>query len=627
MPPKPPAPAALPPHPAARQSLTLLLMGAATLVYGVAKLPSLDGWIAGPILLTLAGGMIGLGLFVRQSGPAAQAVNVALNLALSGHLAEADELFTQAGARFSIGYIRRVIAVNRAWIALRRGDLEASVTFATEAVTRPVQWLSRSVDQGNVAEARALRAIALASLGDDARAEEDITASLQSPFASPTALARAELARALLLERGGDRAALGAHLAKHRRLLLEYTHPRERAIVRAYQRMLGAQAHSIYRHGASRDPAPRDEPALADWVGKIAPGAAAFVRADAPRGSEPLDRAPEPATPVSPAVAASAKARFQAPSRARQRVIVLAVWALLIVTLLAIWQLLAPTPRPRGHIPAPAPGTDDPSLLVALVPWLLPAIFVGVLVFFVKRRRPLDLQLRAAQAALARGDEATALASFTALTKSPPGVAGPALLALATEKERTGSLQAAEALCDRGIAASLPIAAAASDFLLPGLFAEHAVILAAQGKRAEAAAELALIEERYPAYALLDATRFRISLVDKARHGDFAGAARIADRSAELPLSVRDELLADLVRVVDGAREGSAGEVDRLRKELRTDLVSRTWIEKVAPAALNAFERVGIEVGAEDLASEAEAEREREAEAEAAAIERGRGWV
>jgi hypothetical protein len=607
-----------------RQSLTLLVMGAGTLVYGVAKLPGPEGWITGPIMLTLAGGMIGLGLFVRQSGPAAQAVNVALNLALSGRLAEADELFAQAHARFSIGYIRRVIAVNRAWIALRRGDLEASVAFATEAVTRPVQWLSRSVDQGNVAEARALRAIALASLGDDAHATDDINTILQSPLATPTALARAELARALLLERGGDRAALGAHLAKHRRLLLEYTHPRERAIVRAYQRMLGAHAHSIYRHGATRDPAPRDEPALADWVGKIAPGAAAFVRADAPRGSEPLDRAP--AISVSPEVAASAKARFQAPSRAKKGLVVLGLWVVLILMFVAIWQVLAPEQPWHAPIPVPAP-VNEPSMLVTMFPWLLPAIFIGVLVFFVKRRRPLDLQLRAAQAALARGDEAAALASFTALAGNPPAVAGPALLALATEQERTGSLQAAEVLCDRGITKSLPIAAAASDFLLPGLFAEHAVILAAQGKRAEATAELALIEERYPAYALLDAARFRISLVDRARHGDFAGAAQIADRSADLPLSVRDELLADLVRVVDGAREGSAAEVDRLRKELRTDLVSRAWIEKVAPAALSAFERVGIEVGAEDLASEAEAEREREAEAEAAAVERGRGWV
>ena len=151
--------------------------------------------------------------------------------------------------------------------------------------------------------------------------------------------------------------------------------------------------------------------------------------------------------------------------------------------------------------------------------------------------------------------------------------------------------------------------------------------LAAQGKRAEAVAELALIEERYPAYALLDAARFRISLVDRARHGDFAGAARIADRSADLPLSVRDELLADLVRVVDGGRDGAAIEVDRLRKELRADSVSRAWIEKVAPAVLGAFEQVGSEVGPEDLARDEEAEREREAEEEAAMVARGRGWV
>ncbi len=616
MPPEPPP--ALPPHPAVRQSLIFLGGGAGMIVYGITLLANPGGWLAGPIFLVTAGGLIGLGLFVRQSGPAAQAVNQALNLALTGQIAEADDRFAAADARFSLGYVRRVIAINRAWIALRRGDLERAVELAGTAISRPVQWLTRGHDRSNIAEALGIRAVALASLGDDVGAERDIAAILANPLASPYALARAELSKALLLERAGDRAALGAHLAKHRRLLLEHTHPRDRAIVRAYQRMLTAQSTSVYRHGASRDPAPRDEPALSDWVAKLAPGAASFVRPEAARGNAPLD--PEPAVEVAPAVAAVAKARFNAPRSAGKGLRVLALWALLVVTFLAIWQFLGPERPPPGRfrVPVPAPVSEDPSLFATLFPALIPALFVAFFLFFLLRRgRAQEEQIRAAQAKLARGDEASALAMFTTLSKGLPGVAGQSLLALAAEMERTGDLHIAETLCDRGIAKSLRIVAAASDFLLPGLFTEHAVIAAAQGRRAEAAAELALIEERYPAYALLDTARFRISLIDRARNGDFAGAARIAEKSADLPLTVRDELLADLVRVIAGTEPGGGGEADRLQRELRGDAVSRAWIEKVAPAALAAFEQVGSEVGAKESAEDDEAERERLAEEEA----------
>jgi hypothetical protein len=157
------------------------------------------------------------------------------------------------------------------------------------------------------------------------------------------------------------------------------------------------------------------------------------------------------------------------------------------------------------------------------------------------------------------------------------------------------------------------------DFLLPGLFAEHALLLAAQGASAEAAAELALIEERYPSYALLDTIRLRITLIDRARQGDFAGAARIADRSADLPLTLRDELLADLVRVVANPEAGAGVEVDRLRKELRADAVSRAWIEKVAPRVLTAFEQADRDTRAKEEPSDEEALREHLAEEEALA--------
>lgn len=614
----PEAPPAPQKNPTTRQSALMLLSGGLLMVSGVSTTLGSHGAILGPIILACASVIIALALYTRQSWPAAQAVNAALNATLSGRLAEAELGFLGANAQFKLGYIRRIIAVNRAWIALRRGDLERAVALSTEAVNRPLGWLTRTAERGNIIDARGIRAVALASLGDRAAAEADIAAVGASPLAMPPALARAELARALLLEQAGDRGALGAHLAKHRRLLLEHTHPRERAIVRAYLRMLETKASSVYRHSAPRDAVTSDEPALSDWVAKLAPAAAAFVGAEKSHSTAPLAR--EPRTPDAPA-AAAAQARFQLePVKKGRKVLV--VYAVMTVIFLGIWQLFAVRP------PAHRSGADASLVATSFfgASTLILAAFVGVIALLVQRRRAKEAQLRAALVTLARGDETAALASFQDLTSAPPLIATQALLTLATETERTGDLRAAEALCEQGIAKGATSPIAASTFLLPGLFAEHALTLAARGESAQAHAELALLEQRYPAYALLDTVRLRVTLLDKARRGDFAGAASVAEKSADLPLTVRDELLADLVRVLADPESNGSAETERLRKELRTDTVSAAWIEKVAPRVIAAFVGGGAGALVEEIAANEEAEREALA-AEEEEKERARGWV
>ena len=516
MPPKLPA---VPPHPAVRQSLSFFAL-AAMMLLGGGLLPVLfNGWVMTPFFFAAGGGLIWVGRFVRQSASAAQAVNLALNLALAGRIAEADERYAEADARFSLRYIRRVIAVNRAWIALRRGDLERAVALSGEAISRPVQWITRQNERSNILEARGIRALARASLGDAASAEQAIAAILENPLASPAALARAELSRALLLEQAGDRIALGAHLAKNRRLL-EHTHPRERAIVRAYQRMLEAQATSVYRHSAPREPAPRDEPALSDWVAKLAPGAASFVRAEVAHRAGSGEQ--EPSAQITPGLAAAVRARFDRKSSAGRGAKVVGLWMLLIVMFLAIWQFLAPDQPTTARARVPMPVHSDPSILGTIIPFLLAMFFVGLVLLFARQKQARGPRLSTAHAELARGDEAAALAMLTTLSNGPPIVAAQALLALATERERTGDLATAQALCERGIALAQSIAAVAYDILLPGLFAEHALILAAQGESPGAAAELGLIEERYPTFAFLATARFRITLVDRARREQMA---------------------------------------------------------------------------------------------------------
>ncbi len=610
---------ALPPDPGARQWRLLLLSGALLTLSGVTTAMGSNGVIMGPIVLACASVVIGFALFVRQSGPAAQAVNLALNATLAGRLVEAEERFTAANARYKLGYIRRVIAVNRAWIALRRGDLERAVTFADEAINRPLGILTRAVERGNIIDARGIRAVALASLGDRVRAEADIAAIGASPLALPPALARAELARALLLEQAGDRGALAAHLDRNRRLLLEYTHPRERAVVRAYLRMLEAQTTSVYRHGAERDRvAHDDEPLLSDWVAKLSPAAAAFVGAERACSAGPLTSATT--APDGPATAA-ARALFQAkPTRNRRKT--LAIWGGFTLFSVVVWQVLSTGPRPH-HAQPVSPSGPDAFLGVSTV---VTAAFVALIVGLVMRQRARTTQLRVALTTLARGDHEAAMGSFRSLVSGPPLVGAQALLQLATETERLGDLGEARTLCERGITLASTSPIAASPMLLPGLFAEHAHILAAQGESAAARAELALIEQRYPAYALLDTVRFRITLLDSARQGDFTGAAQIAEKSADLALTVRDELLADLVRMLADPESRGSVETERLRKELRGDTVSAAWLEKVAPKVAAAFAGAGAAGGAGEPSVEEEAEREAMA-AEEEARERARGWV
>jgi hypothetical protein len=620
----PEPPPATPPNPTARQSTLLLLSGGLLMLSGLITTFGAHGLASGPFILTAASAVIGLALFMRQSWPAAQAVNVAVNATLAGRLVEAEERFIAANAQFKLGYIRRIIAVNRAWIALRRGDLEHAVAFSTEAINRPLGWLTRTVERGNILDARGLRAVALASLGDRVAAEADIAAIGASPLALPPSLARAELARALLLEQSGDRGALAAHLARNRRLLLEHTHPRERAIVRAYLRMLEAKTTSVYRHGAERDQVANDEPLLSDWVAKLAPAAAAFVGAEKTHSATSLQR--EPQAPDEPSAAAAAQARFKLKPAGKIKRI-LAIYAGLTVFSLGIWQLLSAT-RPSRHAGVASSGVMTQATSLIGISVLFGAAFVGATALLVRRQKARDARLRAATVTLARGDEASAMASFTALTKGPPMIAGQALLMLATETERTGDLRAAQALCERGIAAAATVPIVASTFLLPGLFAEHALLLAAQGESAAAQAELTLLAQRHPAYALLDTVRFRITLLDRARRGDFAGAARIAEKNADLALTVRDELLADLVRVIADPESRGSAETERLRKELRGDKVSAAWIEKVAPRVAAAFAGGGESTGVDETAAaEAEAEREALAAEEEEEKQRARGWV
>ena len=151
----------------------------------------------------------------------------------------------------------------------------------TQGLARPLGRYARENALYQIEAARALRAFARASLGDGEGARRDIAAVRARAGVSAESLARVSLAEAIVLERSGGRDALRALLDRDKGLLLESCHPRERAIVRASQRMVRVTTTTAYRAAPPREEEDHrgDEPLLLDRVTRIAPGAAAFVRA------------------------------------------------------------------------------------------------------------------------------------------------------------------------------------------------------------------------------------------------------------------------------------------------------------------------------------------------------------
>lgn len=623
------------PHGTRRLATRQIVIGASViLMSGGAFIVGVSGG-GGLFMFAVMGMMlVGLGFYSRSVGAAVQVVNKAFNLASFGKLHDAGELLDFAEATFRLNYIRRVIDLQRAVIAMRRGELDVALRHIDAAILRPLTLMARYHEQIQLISAHAIRAVLRASTGDRDGAQADIEVVRQSAYAAPEALARAELAAALLLERTGDKEALRAHLAKERRLLLEHTHPRERAIVRAYQRMLKATSTTIYRTGAPREPAPSEEPALADWAAKISPGAAPFVRAPAPGVGSEKNPASVEAEGVDPKALRAAEGRFKPKAGVAKRagIRVFVIWALLIGMFLAIWEFLAQPGAPGEDMEPSALSDVD---LLPLVTWFVP-MFLGLFAFGLiasrlLRARGQTRRLVASLAAIARGEEDRAERELTALGRgSAYMVAAQARLSLAELAERRADLPAALAACEEALArlSTDTARALAGDILLPNILAERAFLFAGMDRGADARAEMSLLGDRYPSYPYLERARFRVSLVEKARKGDVVGAARLAEQSADLPLNPRDELLADLARASANPETAGAGELERLREELRVDAESRRWIEVVAPAALAAFSRAGQPTDEAERDAEAEQEALAEAEVHAgAAVLRSIGGV
>jgi hypothetical protein len=574
----------IPKHPASAQNRRVIVVGSLLAVVGVA--------VAALGAPTFAPGAVALGVFFAWLGyrsnrdmDIVQLNNLAYERLSRGELDAAGVLLGRA-ERTAKGYPRRAVRLQQAVLALHRGDPESAITAATDAASGQVSLLTHAAERRFQASALAVRALAHAALGHADDAERDAEAATRAPSAGADALGRAALARMVLAAQKNELDRLGAQLREHGRAMQTLL-PRERALVRAFRRMVAAGG-SVYRRPARRDEAD-GAAAIRDWVGRVVPQAASFVElGESGTGGEIELEAPtaKARKAVEDQRAASAKAAV--PATKRRALLTLGLWVVLIVLLTAIWSLLSPGP---GEVPVEVTDTGD--LFGSFGTWAglavsaFAAFAVGLLGWRLKDANVANERLREAEILVARGQPEEAAATYRALLSNRSLlVRSSAHLGLAMVAEEQGRFDEAMQDVDKGIGiveANKSWRALASDILLPELHGMRAFLLAISRRGDEANAELALLAREFPTYPFATRTRHRVRLAQALAAGDRDTALAVArQRAPELPLSLRDEMLGDLVLATSGAPLPE-GERERLEGELREDPALARWVRAVAP--------------------------------------------
>ncbi len=676
-------PRKLPPHPARKFAVILILLGATLAIFGVLGLAnaSADGALrvgAGVVLLAS-------GVFVLRAAGAVQLVNSALDHVGRGLLDDAEGLLDAASRTARDGHLARAIAMQRSMIALRRDDTAGAVAHATRAIDVRLGLFGHDAQRIQIANAYGLRAVASASKGDSASAHDDMMRVRSLPCAMPESLALAAVSEVIVYARANDRAALVDALAKNRRLLLELTTPRDRALIRALQRMSAANPSTVYREAASREAhrdAPGDAASTTGWIARAVPDAAAFSGAEGRHAATTPDVGLS-ATPDANAMAGVERARQSAVKKAgfTPTLRLLAMWGALLTMYFAISRFLAPSyadcPSPSGPpwflllggcVVAPAAivvwafrrraanaairasagttrgtglgcgfgtGAAILGIILFLAAWqflnppepphhrtrsattvatatpqrqasrvvhpahdAMSPVVIGLLVvglcgaailFTLRGNRSANARVIAARRLLALDNIGPAEQAFAELSKSRlPLVAAQGEVQLAQFASRRAAWREVIDHCDRGIGRILTnrtAAIAAADLISPMLGAERAFALAASGMVEEATAELAALAKAYPAFPLKTATMIRVQMVQALKRGDIAEARHLAhQRSADLPLSYRDELLADVLLATSGEHV-DARELARLQSDLSADEELRRWLSNIHPNA------------------------------------------
>lgn len=623
------ASSSIPRHATYRYHTALFAVGLALLVIGGFGAASALGaesaieFVTPAVLVALGGTLAVLGSVGRKAGGGVQLVNSSFDLVARGRFADAEKLLDEADKTNPSTLIQCVSALQRALIAMRRGDVQTGLAHVDRGLEmKPGFWYRQSVQLQKI-NGLGIRAFLRAVAGDREGARKDVKELRASPQALPQSLARAALAEAICIEKEGDRDALRAHLAEHHDLLFDVTDRRERAIVRAYQRMLESTATSVYRKPAKLD-MHGDEPPLVDWVAQLVPSAAPFVEAKAQTNvTDELPAAVASDKGKKALTNARKEAAKQVKSPHASRFRFLLVWALCIMAFVGIWTLfVSGSTSPSGGTPKPS-DFDWPDLIPFLgLGYLAILGGLGGRRFWQARKAKKETELLyGAMNLSAQGKLDAAKETLTTLASSPFAfVKAQAHLALAYIAERCADLKTSLEHCDKGIAclSQYVLRISASDILLPDLMSQRAFVLAAMDRHDEAEAELA---ELPPVYPYRSRALLRVRLVSLARRGDLEAAAKLAaETNLDLPLTARDELLANVACAVAKPDSLGAGELPRIRRELRMVSSLRPWLSAVAPTALTALEQLAEDAPTtrEETSADDAAELEARAEAEAA---------
>ena len=221
-----------------------------------------------------------------------------------------------------IGALGGVVFSTRSYIRWLQGDLAACEQFATRAIGAD-RVAVRTLFSDVTANALAIRALARAATQQHAEADADLEVVEANPSASFHARARAALARALLLAHDSDAPGLRKHLRRTRNAIVQAAHPREVMLLRALE-----------RHGRALPQPYRSTPGAAGsatahaWLHTVAP---ALVERTEPAEPKVRSTSPSPLPPAPvPGLLGTSALK------------VVALWGLLIVMFLAIWQFASP---------------------------------------------------------------------------------------------------------------------------------------------------------------------------------------------------------------------------------------------------------------------------------------------
>lgn len=606
------------PHPATRTVRIYYVFAAmcacaAPLVATVS--PPLVAVISGIPLLASAGLAFWFARFVALNVEVVQVNNRAHDLISRGEVDAAEAMLAPLAARVSRGHLARAVSLQRGAIALHRGDPTAAARHLTAAISARSNLISRRQEQQQIASAYGLRAVAHAMLGERALAEADASAAESVDGRFPDALARARLARAILDAQSDRRAQLAENLSGFGRLY-ESLSARERSLVRAFERMVRASAGSVYR-----EPAPKvadvDASGLAAWVSKIAPQAASFVGAErVASATGPWTEAPTQAGEEQRKRSAAAATTFKPKRGAR----LVALWVVLIGLFLAVYQLT--TTQPAGT-PEAAVVTElsNPVSWIGLLPAAVCALFVAMVAVAIRRGNRADRALARARHLVASGELGAAEEIYRAESKSAAAAAAAAgELGLSRLFEERSDFHAAAVEAQAGVAKAAMVKAVVSDILLPDLHAARAFALAAEGEVDESVAETAALVRDFPSYPYKTTALLRIRLAQALARKDRAAAAAVADeRTMEMALLLRDEILCDLLAAWShGAPDEERA---RLLSAVRASPDLGRWIDALAPGLVSDVERKVRVSAAAAVAGDAEVAHAEAAYAEAAHAE------